>query len=135
MARFAERTQVPASKSRIDIEKVLTKYGATGFLFGQTEEKAIVGFQMRDRHIRFTLPLAGLKDQEIRQRWRALLLTIKSKLESVECEIEEFEEAFLAHIVLADGQTVGKWMQPQIETTYQSGKMPPLLPAPGSHGS
>ena len=45
--------------------------------------------------------------EEVRRRWRALLLVIKAKLESVESGIETFEEAFASQIVLANGQTVG----------------------------
>ncbi|EGQ63115.1 hypothetical protein GGI1_17183 [Acidithiobacillus sp. GGI-221] len=36
----------------------------------------------------------------------------------------------MAHIVLPSGETVGHWMRPQIESSYQSGVMPPLLPVP-----
>lgn len=130
MTRYAERTKVPVSRSKDEIEKVLTKYGATGFFYGQTEERAVVGFTMNERQIRFALPLSDLDEQQTRQRWRALLLTIKSKLESVECGIEEFDDAFMAQIVLPGGQMVGAWLRPQIEHAYQTGDMPKLLPAP-----
>jgi hypothetical protein len=53
---------------------------------------------------------------------------IKAKLEAVESRIAEFESEFLANIVLPDGQTVGKFMQPQVEKAYKTGKMPLLLP-------
>ena len=56
---------------------------------------------------------------------------IKAKLEAVETGITEFEDEFLAHIVLPNGQTAGHWMRPQIAKAYESGSMPPLLPAPG----
>lgn len=65
-----------------------------------------------------------------RQRWRALALVIKAKLEAVEAGITEFEEEFLAHIVLPNGGTVGQFMLPQVATAYETGQMPPLLPAP-----
>lgn len=45
--------------------------------------------------------------------------------------ITEFEEEFLAHIVLPNSNTVGRWMLPQVKSAYDSGNMPPLLPAPG----
>ncbi|GAG36103.1 unnamed protein product [marine sediment metagenome] len=63
-----------------------------------------------------------------RQKWRALSLVIKAKLEAVESGISIFEEEFLAHIVLPDGRTIGDFMIPQIKTIYSSGKMPKLLP-------
>ncbi len=34
----------------------------------------------------------------------------------------------MAHIVLPDGTTVAEFMAPQIEQSYESGKMPSMLP-------
>lgn len=127
MTRYAQRTKVPVAKSRTDIEATLKRYGADGFLTGEADGVAMVAFRMRGRHIKFTLD-APDKPQEERQRWRALLLAIKSKLESVESGIEMFEDAFMAQIVLPDGQTVGQVMRPRIVTAYETGDMPPLLP-------
>jgi hypothetical protein len=73
-----------------------------------------------------------LKEYEkaTRQRWRALALVIKAKLEAVESGVTEFEQEFLAHIVLPDGSTVGEFVRPQVAVAYESGKMPQLaLPA------
>jgi hypothetical protein len=68
-------------------------------------------------------------EQACRQRWRALSLAIKAKLEAVECGITDFETEFLAHIVLPNGRgTVAEWLLPQIDKAYESGKMPTLLP-------
>lgn len=71
-------------------------------------------------------------EQACRQRWRALLLVVKAKLEAVETGITTFEDEFLAHIVLPDGKTVGKWMKPQLAEAYARGKMPPLLLGSGA---
>jgi hypothetical protein len=65
-----------------------------------------------------------------RQKWRALLLCIKAKLEAVESKIETFEEAFLAHVVMPDGKTVGDHTLTAIAVAYEGKDMPPLLPAP-----
>lgn len=56
---------------------------------------------------------------------------IKAKLESIESGIETFEDAFLAHIMMPDGATVGEHAKPMIARSYESGTMQPLLPAPG----
>lgn len=50
-------------------------------------------------------------EQATRQRWRALHLVVKAKLEAVESGITVFDDEFLAHIVLPDGGTVGRWMR------------------------
>ena len=69
-------------------------------------------------------------EQAVRQKWRALALVVKAKLEAVESGITSFEEEFLAHILLPDGSTVGGTMIPQIAVAYETGRMPALLPAP-----
>jgi hypothetical protein len=158
MARYADKTDVPVEKSRAEIEKLLTRYGATAFGYMRAGRKEAVEFVAKDRRIRFTLPMPDPKDKQFmytparkfmrtndeaykawemacRQRWRALLLSIKAKLEAVECGITEFEDEFLAHIVLPDGGTASEWLRPQVELAYQSGRMPQQLfslPAPRS---
>lgn len=131
---YASYTKVPVEKSRTDIEKVLKRYGATKFAYFTETSRAIIVFEANDRRIRFDLPLPeGDSEKEQRQRrekWRALLLCIKAKLESVESKIETFEIAFLAHIVMPDGMTVAQHAQPVISQAYKEGKMLPLLPAP-----
>ena len=69
------------------------------------------------------------RDRLVRQRWRALALVIKAKLEAVETGITGFDEEFLAHVVMPDGKTVGDHLLPQVDAAYKSGKMPALLPA------
>ena len=151
MTRYAEKTSVASDRSRAEIEKTLVRYGADQFMYGWQEDKAIVGFRMSGRMIKFILPMpdraakefthtpnknqrrsedaiAQAFEQAIRQRWRALALVIKAKLEAVETEIVTFDNEFMAHIVLPDGQTVGQFMRPQIESAYETGDMPPLLP-------
>ena len=67
-------------------------------------------------------------EQAVRQKWRALTLVIKAKLEAVESGISVFEEEFMANIVLPNGQTTAEYMLPQIDEAYRIGEMPPMLP-------
>ncbi|MBS3927749.1 MAG: hypothetical protein KGZ65_04070 [Sphingomonadales bacterium] len=71
---------------------------------------------------------ARLWEQACRQRWRALALAIKAKLEAVECGITTFEEEFLSHLVVPGqkGKTVGQMIISQIESAYVTGKTPSL---------
>lgn len=157
MATYAAETQVSAEKSRAEIEATLGRYGATSFAYGWSGAKVMVGFAMNDRQIRFNLelpdrndkrfthtPARGTKrhpsdaekawEQATRQKWRALALVIKAKLEAVESGITDFEDEFLAHTVLPDGSTAGDWMRPQIDEAYRTGTMPEMLPALGPGG-
>lgn len=151
---YAENTDVPSDKSRAEIERTLARYGADQFMYGWDRDQAVVQFRMNDRHVRFLLPLPDREapefkltpakrykrsdadaerawEQAVRQRWRALALVVKAKLEAVESGITEFEDEFLAHIVLPNGSTAGAWMRPQIADAYEKGVMPSMLPALG----
>lgn len=148
---YAAETSVSSEKSRAEIEKTLMRYGASHFMYGTGPDRAIVAFEMDGKRVQFNLPMPSRNDRRfthtegrgterspekaaaeydkgVRQRWRALALVIKAKLEAVESGITMFEEEFMAHIMLPDGKTVGQFMLPQIEKSYKSGKMPPLLP-------
>lgn len=147
---YAESTTVSTEKSRADIERTLQRYGADQFMYGWDQDKALVGFRMAGRQIKFLLPMpdkserrfthtqtgktrkeaASFKEweQACRQKWRALALVIKAKLEAVESGIAIFEDEFMANIVLPNGSTVSQFMLPQITEAYNSGQMPKLLP-------
>jgi hypothetical protein len=153
--RYAEQTTVPADRSRAEIERTLQRYGADGFMYGWEATRALVQFQAHDRYIRFIIEMPDRNDfthtpakrqrrsdeaiqtayeQAQRQRWRALALVIKAKLEAVAAGITEFESEFLAHIVLPDGTTVGDWVAPQVARAYELGTMPKMLPMPDDPG-
>jgi hypothetical protein len=153
MTRYAENTSVPSERSKAEIERLLARYGATDFMSGWDQRRAVVGFAMAHRRVQFVLTMPdrtsaeftrtsarkrvrsttqaeAAYEQAVRQRWRALALVIKAKLEAVETGIATFEEEFLAHILLPNGRTVGEFMLPQIDIAYTRGTMPPLLPMP-----
>ncbi|HEV7700516.1 MAG TPA: hypothetical protein VGO43_09845 [Pyrinomonadaceae bacterium] len=152
MGTYAQNTEVSQEKSRAEIETTLRRYGADAFSYGWEDGRAMIAFRAQNRHIRFVISMPDRNDpkfweyrrgtvpyrrsddqayklweQASRQRWRALALVVKAKLEAVDAGISEFEEEFLAHIVLPDGSTVGQQIRPAIEQAYVSGKMPKLL--------
>jgi hypothetical protein len=65
-----------------------------------------------------------------KQRWRALLLCIEAKLESVVSGIETFAEAFPARVVMADNRTVYEHTASRIAPIAKGWEMQPLWPAP-----
>jgi hypothetical protein len=150
---YAQGTKVPVENSRAELEKVLRRYGADAFSYGQDVARAIVAFRAHGRHVKFELALppvedfkwggrlynsrltrsaADQRDQRVRELWRALVLVVKAKLEAVESGIEPFDTAFLPYLMLPDGSTAGEWMLPQIERAYELGDMPSLLPGDSS---
>jgi hypothetical protein len=156
MSQYAATTTVSVEKSRAEIETILHRYGADQFTYGRDDQAgmAMIQFRAKNRHVRYILKLPNPKDiafwqhsrgrrtpeaaykeweQACRQKWRALALCIKAKLEAVASEISEFEDEFLAHIVLPGGVTAGQWLRPQIEQAYLTEEMPRSLlslPAP-----
>lgn len=149
MSQYASKTTVAADRSRAEIERTLVRYGASSFGYGWEDERAIIMFRAHERRVRFVFPVPDPSDDEfvyhsrgtrsraaaeaayeqaVRQRWRALALVIKAKLEAVETGIVTFEDEFLAHLVLPDGQTAGDWLRPQVARAYETGAMPSLLP-------
>ena len=155
--QYAKDTTVAVEKSRGEIERTLARYGATAFAYGWDQERAMLQFEADHRMVRFLLPLPDRNavefqrtpsrgfarsdeqvyaawEQACRQRWRALALVVKAKLEAVSAGISEFEDEFLAHIVLPDGSTAGQWMRPQIAAAYETSRMPPMLALGGGSG-
>lgn len=148
MGRYAEGTSVSPDRSKGEIEKTLQRYGCTSFAYGWEEDRAMIAFKAHGMQVRFLLPMPKRDDyaftdtgrertmlqtdkaydQAIRQRWRALSLAIKAKLEAVESGIVGFEDEFLAHFVLPSGQTVGETITPELNQVVQRG-LPPLLPS------
>jgi hypothetical protein len=146
---YAAGTTVPVEKTKAEIEATLRRYGASAFMHGWDGDRVMLQFRAQDRYIRFLLTMPSPRDklfthhsrgprspaeaakaweQACRQKWRALALVIKAKLEAVSAGITSFEDEFLANIVLPDGQSVGGFMRPQIASAYEAGTMPAMLP-------
>jgi hypothetical protein len=145
---YAADTAVSVEKSRIEIERTLIRYGADAFAYGTDGPQVKIAFRMHGKQFRFELTLPGRTEkrftehsrgarspeatlsaweQACRQKWRALALVIKAKLEAVEAKISTLEDEFLAHLVLPNGQTMGDWAKPEIEEAYRVGHMPKTL--------
>lgn len=152
MAKFAAETKVSVETSKIEIERTLTRYGADSFMSGWHENQAFIQFRIAERFVRFKMMLpdrrdqafthylragvptervataaAGLWEQACRQKWRALALVIKAKLEAVDAGISIIEDEFLAHIVTVNGQTVAERIRDDLALEYKSGAVQPLM--------
>lgn len=133
--RYAQRTKVPVLQSRDELQRTLARYGADQFMFGEDADRAVARFRVRDRYVQFVLDIPD-DPQRARQRWRALVLVVKAKLEAVESGISTFEREFLANIMLPNGATFGDWAEPELDRVYTSGEMPGgLLALPAGSGS
>jgi hypothetical protein len=136
MQRYAQTTEVPVDRSRAHIEGLLRQHGAEAFAYGWDPTHDRIQFTLRNRTIRFLLPRPDPKDKKYRldrrgwirtdkaiaraieqadrQRWRALYLVIRAKLEAVEAGIAVYEQEFLAFIVGDNDMTIGDMLVPRI---------------------
>lgn len=152
---YAKGTKTSIATSETQIKTMLQREGADAVAIVEGSGRALVAFQLRDRSIRFTVNLPRREDfarsqrgtgwqenslktvdnlwvQANRERWRQLHLCIKAKLEAVAQEIESFDEAFLAHVVMGDGRTVAESVIPEMVGQLAGAPARPLLPAPGA---
>ena len=141
--RYAENTSVPVERSRAEIERVLTKYGATRFGSMSEPDKATIYFEVKGRQVQIPIPMPSptdkafthdrrstwrkhpdstrdrLLDAERRRRWRVLVITVKAMLEAVDSKLLTFDQAFLAHIVIpGTAQTLGEHLVPRLDSMY-----------------
>lgn len=164
--RFAEGTSVSAEKSRIEIEQLLAKHGATQRSFATDDDtgRTVLTFRLSERMARISMAVdntsipvpnkrswdqgakcpqgwnnwtavkrrewANVKrDQMNRELMRRLLLVLKAKLELIQDGVTTFEREFLADILLPNGETMHEATRGRIAEAYETGTMPPLLPA------
>jgi hypothetical protein len=143
--RYAADTTVAPEKSRAQIELLLRAHGATEYATGWDPTHDRIQFRLHNLIVRFVLPRPDRQaylrdrhgwsrvpkavdravDQADRQRWRALYLVVRAKLEAVEANIATLEQEFLAYVVMPNGLTIGDALVPQLT----AGKVPQLLGA------
>lgn len=151
MGQYAQNTSVSVGRSKAEIEDLITRYGASGYMTGWQGDHAMVQFQINGKMVRFILEVPDRDSDEFRltpsgkrerseadqfkaweqaqrQRWRALMLVIKAKLEATESGISTFESEFMAHIVMPDGRLVSEHVIPKIEEAYEKNSNVKLLP-------
>jgi hypothetical protein len=127
--RYASGTDVSSGRSKEEIERTLVRYGAAQFMSGWDRTQAVVGFMIHGRQThtpekqfeRTAKQASDAYEQAIKQRWRALALVIKAKLEAVEAGIVTFEDEFAMHMILPDGKSVREHVLPAIEQAYSDG--------------
>jgi len=136
--KYAQGTKTNIETTQIAIRRLLEQFGAVdGFVTGEQAGIAVLSFHMQSRRLTFRFAIPRVRPGEERKNaaavnetkrlWRAVLLCIKAKLESVRSGIETFEDAFLAQTVLPTGETVGEWASKAVPQALEGRPLPPLL--------
>lgn len=133
--KYAADTAVPVSRSKDEIERTLSRFGATAFAyFTNSEGRVAISFEVNNLRVEMTMQMPDrdtyaysptgrwrgedTRDREwekaCRQRWRSLANGIKAKLALIDDGISTVEREFLADIVTPDGRTVGQKILPDL---------------------
>jgi hypothetical protein len=127
-----------------------------GIMADDEAGRAVVVFVIRDHQYRLEIPLPTLdlckpedgeeprgwwgwgeerrnawirfeRSQQCRERWRAVVLLIKAKLELVRIGVSTIEREFLADLVLPNGDRLEAIIAGQIKSALAGGPPPRLL--------
>lgn len=147
---YAQGTTVPVDKTRMEIEKLLKKNGATGIasLWDDAAHSGRIICRLQERMLRFDIKLPSMESMRLtpkgqtrhdeknlanvvaaeeRRKWRALLLIIKAKLELISSGDSTIEKEFLADLLMPNGSTVYENTKEAIASAYLTGGMPTTL--------
>lgn len=157
MGRYASSTDVPVEKSQAELKKLLTRYGADGFMLGERGAQAVVQFVINARVIKFSLEMpdrnsddfwysptrrnprsddAAYKawEQACRQKWRALCLFVRATLEAVEEGVVDFDEAMMPFTMVDGRETFAERYGPELKKWIEGGRAPAHLALPFEEG-
>lgn len=153
--RYAQGTTVSVERSKIEIERLVTKWGGGNYLIGSFDGRQAVLFAMQGRTIRMVVNTPDKNERRFthtpgrdhertsedahkeweracRQAWRSLLLQLKAKFEAIADEVADIDDEFMAYYVLPDGKTFGEHMKPKLAKAFEQNKMPQLALPIGS---
>jgi hypothetical protein len=151
--RYAEHTSVSVEKSKATIETLLAQHGADDIFTGISRAQCIafVAFVIDERQVKLMLPLPDINaiprkrhrrgdgacledrtddqiskewEQQCRQRWRALLLVVRGKLEMIEIGASSVDREFLADFAMRDGRVLWQAIAPQLDNMNQVPQLP-----------
>lgn len=146
---YAAKTDVTVNRSREEIERTLTRFGATAFAYyADVGGKVAIQFEIRSLRVLMRMQLPDREpfrkdkrgylrsdtaverdwEQACRQRWRSLANGIKAKLALIDDGISTIEREFLPDLVLPTGETVGERIIPEVHQALRTGGLPALMP-------
>lgn len=140
MGKFAATTTVSVESSQQEAVRILNRYGASGHMTGQMPNgKSFIAFVYKGQPIRLEIPVTYRDSkgramspdwcaQELRRRWRVLVLWLKGQLEAIDNDLLNPMQAFMPHLQLRDGRTMAEAAQeqPDLLAKLGGGMLPAL---------
>jgi len=138
--RAYKKTQVNWAQSQADIYKMLGELGIYEIRFTNVKKQFALEFLVRlteeegekPRGVRIVVPIqydgenVDKRNQELNIIHRILLNHLKAKFVAIQSGLSEFEQEFMAHLVITDkngnSTTMGEAMLPQYRKAIESGK-------------
>ena len=155
VGKYAINTETSVDKSKTDISRLLSRYGATTTSINETQQFALVAAEIHGVQIRIRLDLPQKNDpnitmtpqkryrskparekeyqRAIKSTWRALFMILNSRLEEVDRGISTAQQAFMPWIMLPDNSIVEDHVLNTIEIAYKTGQVPSILPESMTH--
>lgn len=130
-------TGVPWSRSQGEIHKMLNELGIYDVRFTNVKDKFVLEFvaqleEGKPRAVRLVCPLPDFGDSEDKRTkalnivHRMLVAHIKAKFVAIGRGLTEFEQEFMAHLVITDkfgnSKTIGDAILPQYRDSIESDK-------------
>jgi len=130
-------TQVPWARTQAHMYKILGELGIYEIRFTNLKDRFALEFVIRldneekPRGVRITVPIKHIEDEEMRNRelnivHRVLFNHLKAKFVAIGTGLSEFEEEFMAHLIVTnkDGtsSTMAELVLPQYKEAIDSGK-------------
>lgn len=133
-------TDVHWSKTQSQIYKMLGELGIYEIRFTNLRDKFVLEFlvqllsEEKPRAVRIVVPVKNAlnnenkREQELNGIHRILFHHLKAKFVAVGCGLTEFEQEFMAHLVITDKNgntsTMGEMLLPQYKKGLESGENP-----------
>ena len=149
MTEYAKTTKTSIDKSKNELERIIKRFGAEGYVYGWRAGVVQIAFEIGNRIYNVKLPMAEPGDrefthtptgrirasksaiehyeQEIRSRFRELVLLMKAKFIGIERGITTFDDEFLPKLKLPDGSTVGEWAERELPRIFDTHGTPEFL--------
>ena len=146
--RAYKTTQVNWARTQAEIYKILGDLGIYEVRFTNVRNKFVLEFlvqlekEQKPRAVRIIVPIQYKGENEEKRKrelnivHRILFYHLKAKFVAVQSGLTEFEEEFMAHLLITDqhgnSKTIGEAMLPQYRKAIEDGKGQDfkLLPEP-----